>query len=217
MSETLFNRRVNTQRLIDRSCESLIGICRGLLADEELNEKELRYLDVWLADCSDIASCWPGSVVHRRVREILHDGRVTAEELGQLQDVLEKLVGGTLEKSGGAATGLSIGLGLDESVDIVVPNRQFCFTGTFLFGPRRKCADAVTGLGGVVRDGLSKSLDYLVLGSIATETWAHSSFGRKVEQANELRACGSSLAIVAENQWVSAIDRFRSLANPRLA
>lgn len=43
----------------------------------------------------------------------------------------------------------------------------------------------------------------LVIGAYATDSWAHSSFGRKIEKALEIREEGSQISIVSELHWVS--------------
>jgi len=40
-----------------------------------------------------------------------------------------------------------------------------------------------------------------VLGAYATESWAHSSFGRKIEKAVDMRFSGVPIPIVGENHW----------------
>ena len=56
-----FARRVSTDaRVLTRSCESLLGICSGILADGNLNDQEIRYLDNWLDNNRNIANTWPG-------------------------------------------------------------------------------------------------------------------------------------------------------------
>jgi hypothetical protein len=42
---------------------------------------------------------------------------------------------------------------------------------------------------------------YLVIGAYATESWAHSSFGRKIEKGVDMRASGVPIAIVGESHW----------------
>jgi NAD-dependent DNA ligase len=61
-------------------------------------------------------------------------------------------------------------------------NKRFCFTGTFKYGTRNMCKQAVRDLGGSV--GLISTLtDYLVVGSRATEAWMHASYGTKIASA----------------------------------
>ena len=46
---------------------------------------------------------------------------------------------------------------------------------------------------GVVENNVVKALDYLVIGAHGNECWAYSAYGRKVEQAIELRKSGARL------------------------
>ena len=77
---------------------------------------------------------------------------------------------------------------------------MFCFTGTCATGTRRDCQNVVRNLGGEVANGVTRKLDYLVLGAYVTDSWAHESFGRKIEKAVEYRDVkGTGLAIVSEH------------------
>ena len=51
-------------RLLKRSCESLLGVCAGIMADGDLNDQEIKYLDTWLSDNQSLASTWPGEIVY---------------------------------------------------------------------------------------------------------------------------------------------------------
>jgi hypothetical protein len=60
-------------------------------------------------------------------------------------------------------------------------------------------------LGGVVKKGVTRDLDYLILGAEGNPCWAYSCYGRKVEQAMNYRRAGSLLLIVHENDLHDAI------------
>ncbi|MDO8293038.1 MAG: hypothetical protein Q7T29_09285 [Gallionella sp.] len=66
----------NHAHQLRKSCESLLGICTGIIADDALNEREVRFLDLWLKDNADISTIWPGEVIARRIGEVLADGNV---------------------------------------------------------------------------------------------------------------------------------------------
>ena len=83
-------------------------------------------------------------------------------------------------------------------------DRTFLFTGTCVFGTRRECQEQVELLGGVNARGVTKSLDYLVLGTYVTDSWVHESFGRKIEKAVEYRDSGVPIVIMSEEQWLEA-------------
>ena len=82
--------------------------------------------------------------------------------------------------------------------------KRFLFTGTCAFGTRQQCHEATQSLGGVIAMSVSKSLDYLVIGTYVTDSWMHESYGRKIEKAMNYRAAGVPINIVTEECWVEA-------------
>lgn len=191
-------------RAMERSCETLIGICSGLLADTKLNEMEVRFLDLWLADNTEIASCWPGSVISNRISEILSDGVVSEEELESLKEILSSFIGGGLEQTGSASS-TPTRLPLDSDIAVTFESRSFCFTGKFLFGTRTKCHEASTNRGALVTEAITQDLAYLVIGTIVSPAWIHSAFGRKIEKAAAFRDRGCGLRIISEENWVASL------------
>jgi NAD-dependent DNA ligase len=197
-----FARRAATDvRLLKRSCESLLGICSGLLADGYLADEEIFFLDTWLADNDDISTTWPGEVVYARIRHVLADGVITDDEREHLATTLADLLGGTLEKTG-ATSGMATRLPIDEVETIEVNGNSFCFTGSFLYGTRKACQEAVKERGGVRSSSVRVDLNYLVIGTLASREWAHTSHGRKIEKAIDYKSKGRQILIVSEEQWV---------------
>ena len=201
MGNQFARRALTDQRLLKRSCESLLGISAGLLADGKLTDEEITFLDAWLAEHAEIENTWPGEVIAARIREVLKDGVITENERQYLKSTLEMLLGGTLQNTG-ATSGLSTKLPLDDVGAIVIKDRIFCFTGEFLYGTRSACEKAVISRGGDTASNVRKDLDYLVIGALASNAWAHTSFGRKIEQAMVYKTKGCFLFIVTEEQWV---------------
>ena len=83
----------------------------------------------------------------------------------------------------------------------------FCFTGQFFYGTRAACERVVLKLGAMAVDGVSKKLDFLVVGSGISEHWANMSYGRKIEAAMKLRGAGDRPIIVSEPRWTEALRR----------
>jgi hypothetical protein len=48
-----------------------------------------------------------------------------------------------------------------------------------------------------------QALDYLVIGDIGNENWAHSTHGRKIEKAIAYNFSGCRIAIVSEEHWLA--------------
>jgi len=197
-----FARRCATDaRLLKRSCESLIGLCAGILADDILNDKEIEFLNVWLLDNKEIATTWPGEVIYARVCDVLADGVITEDERAYLKQTLIDLLGGTLQETG-ATSGLSIGLPIDDINKIEIIDNLFCFTGNFLFGTRNACEQAIIDRGGLIYQRVKKDLNYLVIGTMTTHEWKYTSYGTKIEKAIYYKKKGVSIFIVSEEQWI---------------
>ena len=70
---------------LKQSLSELLGLARGLLADQELSDSEISFLDDWLNQRSAMTSSFPGNVIHARIKEVLEDGVVTEEERSAME------------------------------------------------------------------------------------------------------------------------------------
>ena len=191
-------------RVLGRSCESLLGICAGLMADGALKDREINFLNMWLGDHGDINEAWPGNVISARVKEVLADGIITEEERDYLVKTLSDLIGGTLLETG-ATDGLATRLPLDSVDKVIIKGNSFCFTGTFVFSTRESCIRTTERHGGKPLKTVLQSTDYLVIGDMSTPSWAHTSHGRKIEKAMKWKDKGCQLLVVSESDWVDAL------------
>ena len=193
----------NADRLEDRATTELIGIAKGLIADGVLNEQEATFLVQWLEQNSTFSS-WPFDVINKRVAQMLEDGVIDAEERTELLSILQSLVGEkpVAEHISSFATTLPLTSPVPE---ISFKGKTFCFTGKFAFGQRKDCEKAVADAGGIPKGSVTTSLDYLVVGLMGNEDWAHSTFGRKIQQAIDFNAKGKNIAILAEDAWANAL------------
>jgi NAD-dependent DNA ligase len=122
------------------------------------------------------------------------------DEERQLIELLMAVIGGTPHTDDASYT---CSLPLDDPPPAVTfPGQSFCFTGKFRFGTRAQCQEAVERLGAIVHDRPTMDTCYLVLGEIGSRDWVHSTHGRKIERAVELREEGRAIHIISEVQWV---------------
>ena len=197
--------RAIQHRALTRAAQTLMGICQGLLADGQLHDREIQFLSLWLRENTEAAQSWPGDQIARRVTEILADGVITDAERSDLLQLLEQLTRVDFLDTG-AATPDGPTLPIDDDPSIVFNGRTFCFTGTFIFGTRPACERVVLKLGGTAADSVSRRLDYLVIGALASPQYFNTSYGRKIEKAVALQKEGDcELAIVSEQQWTAAM------------
>jgi hypothetical protein len=85
-----FLLQVSNDRLSSRQIDELIGIARGLVADENINQKEVEFLQKWLAVNIHVAGQPLIHTLYCRVNEILADGFVDEEEKAELLDTLNR-------------------------------------------------------------------------------------------------------------------------------
>jgi NAD-dependent DNA ligase len=190
--------------LQDRHIDELIGICRGVVADDIVNEAEARYLAEWIDNHRDYAGVYPFDILYRRLHEMLADGVLDDEESRELVGILKQLTGESKDLPGVADASTSLPVD-DPQPPIAVAGSSFVFTGVFTVGTRKKCEEIVVGLGGSMHKTVRKDTDYLVIGDIGSEQWIHSSHGRKIEKAIAYRQNGTGIAIVTEHHWIQYV------------
>jgi len=182
-----------------------VGIASGLLADGVLNDQEIRFLEAWLREHDVVGTAWPGDVLYCRVKDVLADGRITEEERAHLVETLQQIIGGSLEEPQGHEPVNQ--LAFDENAKLDVGGKTFCLTGDFVFGPRERCAAKVAERGGIVLNGVTRELNYLVVGALGSKEWKHGSFGTKIEKAVAYKRAGVSISIVREDRWTIAVQQ----------
>lgn len=197
-----YNRLYNRARLTDRSIDELLGLCRGIIADGAVNIEEARFLTQWMEANREAANQWPANVLYGRIHAMLADGILDPAEQTELFDLLGKMTGGGVPP-GQYIANLSTSLPLTTPAPTVYfENRFFCMTGKFIYGPRQQCESAILARGGKVQGRPTTDTHYLVIGVLGSSDWIHSTYGRKIEYAIELRESGRPIAIVSEDHWL---------------
>jgi len=192
--------RFNKRNIIDRQIDTLVGLGKGLVADGKIDQGEAEFLLSWLVQNQQYGESPIVANLFQKVSRMLEDGVLDETESAELLALLKSFSG---EKSEIGELGKPTSLPLDNPVPrIVFVGKQFLFTGTCVFGTRRDCQAAVDSLGGLNSSKVTKSLDYLVIGTYVTDSWAHETYGRKIEQAMSYRESGLPIAIITEEAWI---------------
>lgn len=196
--------RATQQRNDCKAIQLLLGICTGIAADRQINDIEISYLQTWIAEHSHLQDQWPVCAIHYKIKEILADGIITDQEREGLLCRLQELTGNFFADTGAAATEAPT-LPIDDDPTFFFRDMSYCFTGEFLYGTRSSCERAILKLGAMPQDGITKRLDYLVIGSRCNPDWLSETYGRKIEKAMLYKSQGSELTIVSERQWTTAL------------
>lgn len=193
-----FCNRVGDERIASRQIDELIGLARGIAADGSVNQREAEFLQKWLAANAEIANEPIIRTLYHRINEVLSDGILDDEEALDLLSTLNAFARRDFEL-GEMMKPTSLPL-CDPAPELSFAGRSYCFTGTFVFGKRPNCEQAVVDRGGVCGN-LTMKTDVLVIGAYATESWKYSSYGNKIEKACNWRDAGKPICIVSENHW----------------
>ncbi|EGR2759448.1 BRCT domain-containing protein [Vibrio parahaemolyticus] len=195
---SLFNK-YNQRDIQDRQIDTLIGLSKGLIADGKIVQAEVEFLLSWLVQNQHSEHPIIINLLNR-VTEVLEDGVVDPDEAQELLCLLKSLSGESGEVGEMAKT---TSLPIDQPAPkINFQDSVFLCTGTFAFGKRKDCDTAIENLGGKIAKSVNKSLNYLVLGTYVSESWAHESYGRKIEKAMAYKADGQNLVIISEEHWL---------------
>ena len=193
--------RFNRKKIADRQIDTLIGLSKGLTADGRVDQAEAEFLHNWLVQALQ-ADDHPiiGNLLIK-VESFLEDGVLDDDEASELLCTLRTITG---DETALGEIGKSSTLPLDDPAPrLQFRGQSFLFTGTCAYGTRKDCHAVIRGLGGIVKNTVSRKLDYLVIGSYVTDSWAHETFGRKIEKAMAYRDQGVPIRIVAEEHWAN--------------
>ncbi|ECT1022495.1 NAD-dependent DNA ligase [Salmonella enterica] len=175
----------------------LSGLCKGLIADRELGDDEIRYLNWWLTQNGSLKNNYPGKELYTLVRNILSDGKISSGESVSLRRALVDFTGCDLDI--GVVDGLATRLPIDIDAALSIEGKTFCLTGVFVAGKRSVVESTIKKAGGIISSDVTKKIDYLVIGVLSSRDWRFTSHGRKVEKAVNYRDTGGvNLKIISE-------------------
>lgn len=194
----------DTARINTRNIDTLIGICSGIAADGIVTDPEIEFLKTWIKDNQELTSIWPVSSISERLKSIIFEMEIDEIERSDLLALLLAISGTDFINTGSPSPDTPA-LPIDKDPEIIFQDKAFCFTGKFNFGTRKDCVNEVTKRGASFIDDITHKTDFLVIGSIINPSWAHSSFGRKIESAVIVRQRFNKLVIISEQQWLDAL------------
>ncbi len=187
---------------VAKAIDQLTGVCAGILADGVVSPKEAEFFAAWVQKHAGLEPVWPFTDILKRVEQVFADGQATAEECEELRGVMEAICGYTSEAAPAETYSTSLPLDNPLPEPVIFRDKIFNITGKFAFGTRAKVVEAIASAGGCALDSSpTRESNYLIIGLFASRDWAHTSHGRKIERAVELRNSGSGIAIISEEHW----------------
>lgn len=193
--------------LITADLQQLHGLLHGILADGEINQKEIETLEQWLENNRHLNSYYPYDEIYSIVQKVLADGIVDAEEQEELKGFFSIFVElkGDIDIND-KKTPIENFCAFDP--DISFEGKQFALTGSSSRGSRKELALEIEQRGGVFINNVSKNTNFLIYCGEKSDYWAFTCYGRKVEQAIKLRKEGYPIQIIVEADFWDAIEDF---------
>lgn len=199
------SRLFHAARIDRRAADMLIGLAAGIIADGVVTMQEAIFLRDWMSTHMAELDDPVINLLYHRISTMLEDHALDPEEAADLLDTLRSFTGLT-PKPAARAYAAPTSLPLDTPAPELEPaGRTFVFTGVMAYGTRKDCEALVIERGGIPGPSITKKVHYLVIGSIGNEQWLHSTYGRKIIRAVELREAGTPIAIISEDHWLKAL------------
>lgn len=193
--------------LITSDIQRLHGIVRGIIADKTITTDEIEKLQDWLYSNEQLTSTYPYDELTSLISEVLSDGIVTSDEKEMIERFFLEFVDTTTlanytsQEIEDIKSNISLGGICALAPEINLENATVVFTGKSSRCDRKKFSEIVESFGGRIVSGVSKKVNYLVVGDNGNPCWSYACYGRKIEQAIQLRSEGVPIIIVHENDF----------------
>lgn len=91
-----------------------------------------------------------------------------------------------------------LGYGNLDCIELDLQGKVCCLSGNFVNGSKLDVEAFITDRGGSCVTGLSKTVDYLIVGGQGSGDWKYGNYGAKIRKAIEMQEKGSHIVIVKE-------------------
>lgn len=196
---------------ITADLQSLHGLVQGILSDNEISDSEIKSLSAWIMDHEELNGMYPYDELNSVISSILKDGEISDDERLYLKRFFIEFTDTTdfssisLNDVEELKNSITIDGICATCPEICFENTTFAFTGLSAKTSRDGFRELVESLNCNFKSGISQSVNYLVVANEGNRYWAYSCYGRKIEQAIELRKKGHPIVIVHEFDFWDAV------------
>jgi len=198
--------------LVTSDIQRLHGIMHGIMADNRIELREVQMLDEWLSEREHLVTTYPYDELCSLVTVVLRDGSISPEEINMLKAFFSNFIDTRMSYNLNTIELQEIRQSINISgicamcPQLIIPDNLFCFTGVSSKAKRSDIKAIVEAKGGKFKNTVVKNTTYLIVGNGGNPCWAFSCYGRKVEQAVNLRKAGYGILIVHENDFWDEIN-----------
>jgi len=171
--------------------QEVFGFIQGVVADNVIEEPELKAIHELLERNDDVPMC---ALLSAKINNGLsHE---------QLIQALKSFSGHYLEETGSTQDWSSF-LGDELPSDYDFRGKKICFTGGVTGMPRSALKSHVAKLGATVTKSVTQLTDFLVVGDECSRGWIEHNYGTKLDTACKLKLKGHGIMIISGEEWLS--------------
>ena len=177
---------INSSKMYNESTLSLQilnGILDGITYNQEVNQKEIDSLNLWLKQNDYLKDVYPYDKVLIEVNNVLEDRVLTEKEGKYILSIFNEIVHPDLNN--------------DETIDF--NGKTFCLTGEFKYSTKQEISKKLQELGAIEKSGVSSKLNYLIIGGVGSDAWKFGKIGGKQAKAQELNEKDANIKIIDED------------------
>ena len=180
----------NKKRVTQRSIDEFIGICKGIMFDGTVVFEEAYHLLLWLENNIDVTSVFPAQGLYQILPKMIESGVLKPDDQAILMDYIVSMIGSydVMIEGHNASTELPLCKPPPTPKKVRFLGSEFVITGNLKAMSRDDMTKYIKLFGGSVSPKtVTLNTDYLIIGDIGSKAWRHSTHGRKIERAVELR------------------------------
>ncbi len=160
----------------------LMGIIKGIEADNEVNTEEAKELLKWMEINKVLRGNYPFDKIFETLEQVLKNSIIDKDEEQMLLEIFTQFTDPSKA----------------SCEDIDLHGKTCCLTGNFNNGTKFDIEAFIAFKGGTCVPGVIKSVDYLIVGGQGSGDWKYGNYGGKVNKAIQMQEKGSCIQIVDE-------------------
>ena len=199
----------NSKYFIEHTCDvqRLHGVLAGLASDSDYSDDEIIALNAWLEKHNHLNS----DPIYQDIILALNHVRVLNQVSNETKDLLRLTLSRYIQINNFGLPQVSVSSTSENRNpdfyhgEVEIQGKTICLTGASTRYTKAEWKDVIESQGGIFKDDLTKTVDYLVICNKGNSSWAHMSYGRKFEQALKWQKEGSEIRILTEDDFVKVL------------
>lgn len=173
----------------------LIELLNEVLENGVVKPDEVYKIQKFLSENNHLKGSFPYDLINNEVSLALKNGILEPQELQRFCKVFLH-----------AIDPISNALSSCDNEEICIKDKNVCLTGDFEHGKRSDVEEYLSQKGAIINKGVTKKLNYLIVGTYGSEAWSGGNYGNKIKKALEYKNKGMPIMIIAEAALFSVME-----------